>query len=711
MTTLRQISARFKVDARGATKEIKAFDKEIDKAKADLIAAEKAARKLADTSEKSGKKETAARKKANLALKDARKALRDLEKARKSEAAAARKAAAEQSKAAKEREKSFKDTKGSAKDAAVSIANTAKAIVAGLAAATAGVVAFTKSWADSATAIDITARQFDIGRDELQRLSGAARLAGVDTDELTDAIKEMRVKIAEAREDGITPTSEALTELGLSVDSFNGLSITEQMRLISDRMQTLGHDADRTKILMEIFGEEAGVRLAPLLDGGAAKLDGLIAKFVDFGGIVGDESIEAARDFKAEWNETVILFEVARRELAEGLAPAVRELLEEFREWIGTNKKLRRQRLERLLKQIVRVTRQLVPFFIKLAEAGLTVTEALGGVEGTLKLLIGTIATFKLATVGAFGPWAAAAVAFITLLDAIRTKQNQISKAEADRLNKAVAADPGQQVSEAELQTSLAGRRVIALRAEKQSVAARIAELGGAEGIQSAAQVERALGIVSSRDIGAAVQKRKANAQRRELRQLTRRAEVINAEIEKNAARALEERLLTQGPAAPTGDQLLAVDQDRLARFQFLSTRRRQQQGKLSKADEAERESIRLELGLGADPEKVKDPKTGRAKKKKTKKERAATISELLGLPGGAGFKTIAETQPKGLGTVLNTFNITNQIGVPAFNVNIQAAPGSTMKGQANAVVAAMGDGASIIVRQAQRASIGQVLG
>lgn len=704
MTTLREISARFKVDARGATKEIKKFDKEIDKAKVDLEAAEKAARKFAEASERGGKKEAAARRKANLALKDARKALRDLEKARKSEAAAARKAAAEQAKAAKASEKSFKDTKGNAKAAAASIANTAKAIVVGLAAATAGVVAFTKSWATSAAEIDRTARQFDVGRDELQKLSGAARLAGVDTDEVTDAIKEMRVRTAEALEDGITPTAEALQELGLHAKDLKGRDVIDSFQLIASRLKNVGEEADRTKILMEIFGEEAGVRMAPLLDGGAEGLQDLIDKFVGFGGIVDDEGIEKAKQFNIEWNETAIMLESFGRMIAEDIAPAVRELLKGLRDWLKANKGLQRQRINRLLKQILNIVKDLVPFFLKMAEAAVAVVEALGGVEQSLKILIGTIAVFKIATVGAFGPWAAAAVAFITLLDTIKTKQDNLDKSQDAAIRRAVSPTQITAADRARLSGTAEGERVAALEAVHARNVARIKDLGGDRGIAAGTRaVDRSRNISEVGGAEDAEAFRENERDRDEAIKLSKE----NKEISRRIAREIA-GVQDQGPTAPGG--FFDLDPGKLARFQELASIKRNQQGKLSKAQQAEFDQLRGELNV-EEPEKVKDPKKPRKKKKKSKKEKEATIGELLGLPGGAGFKTIAETQPKGLGTVLNTFNITNQIGVPAFNVNIQAAPGSTMKGQANAVVAAMGDGASIIVRQAQRASIGQVLG
>ncbi len=704
MTTLREIKARFKVDARGATQQIKKFDKEIDKAKKDLEEAEKAARKLADTSEKSGKKEVAARKKANLALKDAKKALRDLEKARRDEAATARKAAAEQAKAAKAQEKSFKDTKGNAKAAAASIANTAKAIVVGLAAATAGVVAFTKSWANSAAEIDRTARQFDVGREELQKLSGAARLAGVDADEVTDAIKEMRVRTAEALEDGINPTAEALQELGLHAKDLKGRDVIDSFQLIASRLKNVGKEADRTKILMEIFGEEAGVRMAPLLDSGAEGLQDLIDKFVGFGGIVDDEGIEKAKQFNAEWNETAILLETFGRMIAEDIAPAVRELLEGLRDWLKANKGLQRQRINRLLKQILGIVKDLVPLFVKLAEGAVALVEGLGGVEQALQILIGTVAVFKIATIGAFGPWAAAAIAFITLLDTIKAKQDQLDKSQDAAIRRAISPTQLTAEDRARLSGTVEGERVSALEAIHAANVARINELGGPGIVAGTRTVDRSRNIS---EVGGAEDAEAFRENERDRDEAIRLSKE-NAEIGRRIASELS-GVQDQGPSAPGG--FFDLDSGKLARFQELASIKRNQQGKLSKAQQAEFDQLRGELNV-EEPKKAKDPKAGRAKKKKkSKKEREATISELLGLPGGAGFKTIAETQPKGLGTVLNTFNITNNIGVPGFNVNIQAAPGTTARKQGEAVVAAMGEGFGTVIRQAQRASIGQVLG
>ncbi len=410
---------------------------------------------------------------------------------------------------------------------------------------------------------------------------------------------------------------------------------------------------------------------------------------------------------RREWEEATIMVESFARLVAGDLAPEVKKLIESFKEWVKANNGLNRQRIVDLLKRILAVTKDIVPVLLKMAEGSLSVIEALGGVEQALQILIGTVAAFKIASAGAFGPWAAAAVAFIALLDTVKAKQDQLDQSQDSAIKRAIKAPRISDAERGALAGTERGGRVSALEEVRAANVAKIKGLGG-PGIAARTRiVDRNRSIDEVGGAEDAAEQAVLDRQRDEAIRLAEENKEIDKRIAREIAQLREEGFGDQGPQAPDASGFFDVDADKRARFQELVTRRRQSQGKLSKADAAELKALRGELNV-IEPKKIGDGKKG-----KKKKEDKRSIQDLIGigLPEGAGIKTIAESQPKSLGTVVNNFSITNQIGVPSFRVEIAAAPGATPRKQAEAVVEAFGSGFSTVIRQAQRASAGQVLG
>lgn len=585
-------------------------------------------------------------------------------------------------------------------------------LTGGVAAATAGVVAFTRAWSEAAATLDTRARTFGLMRDDLQELSGAARLAGVDAEDVTDAISEMRIRMKDAQEDGTSDFAESLLQLGLNVKDIDGKSGKEQLSLIADGLARLTDRQAQDKVVDEIFGGDSGIRIIPLLDEGAPKIERLTAKFRELGGVLDQEAIDAAVRFRDEWSETSIVMGVVGRQLAEEISPAVGKVVKDTRDWVKENRKLVRSRVESTFRKMAQFIKELVPLMDKLFSGFIATTDAVGGLEQSLKILLGTMGAIKIAGAGVFGPWVAGAIGLITLMDTIEARQR--------RLNAQFDADTKETISQADPTAGLqgiegtdAGRRIFALRKRRADALRKIANIENAEtlGVDLAtAKKQRDISEFSAESDDQGVINA-MDANKDTLKELKAELKRINSTLLANKAAVeagREDRdALTQGPSAPTPEESRAADAqdlEGLRRFQELASKRRFGGLSKSESNEFKRLASRLDRDI---PEKKS---SGRKKKKKIPQD-VRTISETIGLPGGAGIKTISETIPKSLGTVVNNFNITNQIGVPSFSITVQAAPGSTVRSQAEATVSAMRDGFQTVVRATQRASVGQVLG
>lgn len=697
-TILRELIARIKVETKRGAKDLREFNKLLDETKKALqevadktvkidvetskstkkrtkeekekkdaakeaaAAARKEAKAERDRAKEARKRAKAERDRAKEARKaelERRRAARDAARAARDRERAERKAAREEAKNAKDRERALKKRIAQSKELAVGLRNLAVGAVGLGFGGAAAALGFAGRFAEEGGELERQSRQFDIPVDQLQRLAGAAKLAGVDQDELTDSLKEFRVKLKETQEDGVTPFSEALSELGLEVKDVEGKPFEAQLKIISNSLQTLSEGADRTKVLMELFGEEAGVRMGPLLDRGGQQIDKFIKRFVELGGVMDKEAIEQAAKLRDELKETRIVMGAGARDLGQLLAPAVKQVAGEFREWLQTDRELKQQRIGEFIKDLTGLMKDLIPVVGKTAKSVTGLVDEIGGIEPALKLAAGGFVAFKLAALGPIGAVAAGIVGIITLMDALESKLNRDQKRQ-EAITRSAFEDPDTGgLTDAELQQSGLGRVILKLKQERDKIAMRFQSETGAGGPGG-----EALGEFGFTPVQVQERQRKLNAQLKK----------IDSQIAKGIA---ELQIPTSSARAPTSDEAV---------FGLRST------ADLLRED-AQRRATRVRQSGGAKASRVK-----------SKSERDATLGEALGF--GKGGPTLSGTAGRSLGTTV--VNQTFNIGIPSIDMRIEAASGATVQSQAAAVRdAVVGQAIPKMVRDAQRASIG----
>lgn len=134
---------------------------------------------------------------------------------------------------------------------------------------------------------------------ELDRLRFAAELSGLEAEGLAKSIKIASRNLVEA-EKGTGATADALRALGISArDSSGHFKSAEGILLeVADRLPRLGSEAEKTAVLLDIFGK-SGTDLRPLLNEGSqgirdmlVEADVLGTRFADLAG-KGDEFQDA----------------------------------------------------------------------------------------------------------------------------------------------------------------------------------------------------------------------------------------------------------------------------------------------------------------------------------------------------------------------------------------------------------------------------------
>ena len=130
------------------------------------------------------------------------------------------------------------------------------------------------------------------------------------------------------------PTADALTDLGLSFKDLEGLTTTDQLGLIGERLQEVGNEGERSALSAKIFGEEAGPGLATLLAEGQA---GLAALGDQAKNVMTPEDLQRAAEFQDAMTNISSVFEGIAQQIAVDLIPPILEIVQGFQSWIENN--------------------------------------------------------------------------------------------------------------------------------------------------------------------------------------------------------------------------------------------------------------------------------------------------------------------------------------------------------------------------------------
>lgn len=114
-------------------------------------------------------------------------------------------------------------------------------------------------------------RTLGIDPAEWQALGNVARRVGVELPEFGQMFGKLQAKIAQGGPD----TAAALGQIGLSMESLQGMSGKDSLYAIADGLKNTSDAGTRSAVAMKLF-EEAGLKLLPMLSKGGAGLRALV---------------------------------------------------------------------------------------------------------------------------------------------------------------------------------------------------------------------------------------------------------------------------------------------------------------------------------------------------------------------------------------------------------------------------------------------------
>lgn len=278
------------------------------------------------------------------------------------------------------------------------IATGARDLVLAGTAAAATLVGITTTAADAGNAAEKGAQKTATQVEAYQELVIAGDRAGLTVEQVEQGLIKQAAAMRQVTE-AAGPAYEAYSQLGISAGQLAGLSPDEALMLTAEALAGVADETRRAQLAAQIYGEELGARMLPLLNQGSAGIAALRQEARDMGLIISEEAAAASAEFGDRLADVIDIAKGLRNAFGLVLVPELSRLLTRFRDWFVLNREIIQQKLEEYAEKIASG--------LERAEEVITkVVDRMGGWENVLKLvtagitaLVAAWAAFKIGTV------------------------------------------------------------------------------------------------------------------------------------------------------------------------------------------------------------------------------------------------------------------------------------------------------------------------
>lgn len=211
-----------------------------------------------------------------------------------------------------------------------SIAKTAFSLGGVISAA--GLVAYTKAIIDAADALDQMSERTGVSVEDLGRLQYAAKLSGVESEQLGKSLQALSGEIVAAA-GGSESAIAKFKRLGVSVQDTTTKQIrpaNEVLLDLADAFSNLPEGAERSARAAEIFGAKLGGVMVPFLAQGRTGIQALGDEIERLGGLMTAGTAKAAAEFNDNLDRLKTTSSAAGIAIANALLPTLNKLTTEF---------------------------------------------------------------------------------------------------------------------------------------------------------------------------------------------------------------------------------------------------------------------------------------------------------------------------------------------------------------------------------------------
>lgn len=178
--------------------------------------------------------------------------------------------------------------------------------------------------------MDKLSLRLGIGTEALSVLGFAAERSGTDLGTLETGLRTLAAKVFDV-EQGLATAKQVFDELGISVrNSDDSLkSLDDLLPEIADKFSGMEDETKKAALAQEIFGG-AGLKLIPLLDGGAKGLEAFAKEAKALGIVITEDAAAGGAEFADRLTDAQRSVQGLQLALATQLGPALVDTLEGF---------------------------------------------------------------------------------------------------------------------------------------------------------------------------------------------------------------------------------------------------------------------------------------------------------------------------------------------------------------------------------------------
>jgi len=154
-----------------------------------------------------------------------------------------------------------------------------------------------------------------------------------------EKLNRERAELIAARDqlqNGVGPQGQALFTLqdyGLDVERASRGGV-DSLYAISEAFQRISDPSERARVAMRLFGEDAGVKLVPLLAGGKTAIDGYRRELERLGGVTTSDDIVVGDAFKKSSQNLQTAIGGVKLEIGRQLMPLLTDTNNQVTEWL-----------------------------------------------------------------------------------------------------------------------------------------------------------------------------------------------------------------------------------------------------------------------------------------------------------------------------------------------------------------------------------------
>lgn len=206
--------------------------------------------------------------------------------------------------------------------------NVGKAVGGIFAAAlAAGAVDQFKGMVNYLDQMDEAAERIGSSASDLSALAYAAKLSGVEFEDLNKGLVKFSGTLADAA-GGNKDAIALLNKLGVSAGNYDDLNAA--LSQTADKFSTLKDGVGKTALASDAFGEKLGAKMVPLLNQGSEGMAAMRQEAEKLGGIIDDKLAKQAADFNDNLDRLKTVAGSLGKALANDLLPTLNELSVEF---------------------------------------------------------------------------------------------------------------------------------------------------------------------------------------------------------------------------------------------------------------------------------------------------------------------------------------------------------------------------------------------